>query len=436
MKQKVPLDNDIVVAIALTPKKNRRDQKTYDIYYRFVIYEGGVEVSNPVVYSTGQTKIPVHRWKAGTIDSHLSTKLSDAAALLRQKFVTLDGTESSAANVRDFIRNDLYSKLTYNGSLDIRGQIREKHASRAIETVLENFFAKGKKKGGGQRAKDRKRNIETAFRFLNTFYQTQHLRPLISIADVTRKDLEGFKEWLFSKPKERGGNDGKKYSQNSIGTYLDAIAAVFNYAADAEIISKNPLPKAYSVAHVPAEIDWLEDHDIKMIINLDDSKLASPELRTKYIFLVEVLTGMPYCDLQTLQHDHLTYSNDFKAWKLCKPRKKTGVLFEQFLSKSTKYCIDKLREIAPGSRPLCFQLPSLSCTTRQLKALAKRAGVAKKVTTYVLRHTYAVKEVENETSIPVLQKKLGHKDYKSTSVYANVTPRKLFDSTTDRFKIN
>ena len=54
-----------------------------------------------------------------------------------------------------------------------------------------------------------------------------------------------------------------------------------------------------------------------------------------------------------------------------------------------------------------------------LAAAAERAGIEKRVTTHVLRHSFATELLQGGTDIRTLQELLGHADVKTTEIYAH-----------------
>ena len=57
------------------------------------------------------------------------------------------------------------------------------------------------------------------------------------------------------------------------------------------------------------------------------------------------------------------------------------------------------------------------------------AGITKDITFHCFRHTYAVLQLANGTDIYTVSKMLGHRDLKTTQIYAKVIDRSKKEAT-------
>jgi integrase/recombinase XerD len=59
---------------------------------------------------------------------------------------------------------------------------------------------------------------------------------------------------------------------------------------------------------------------------------------------------------------------------------------------------------------------------RLLKRVANRAGISRKVTPHVCRHTFSVAAIQKGISLPALQRLLRHDRLTTTEIYLNLSP--------------
>lgn len=63
--------------------------------------------------------------------------------------------------------------------------------------------------------------------------------------------------------------------------------------------------------------------------------------------------------------------------------------------------------------------------SKHLKAAVRRAGISKRVTMHVLRHSYATHQLERGVPLHMLRDALGHNDISTTEIYLHVLPREV-----------
>lgn len=66
--------------------------------------------------------------------------------------------------------------------------------------------------------------------------------------------------------------------------------------------------------------------------------------------------------------------------------------------------------------------------SRSVSSAVKKAGIAKRVTLHVLRHSFATHLIERGVAITTIQKLMGHKHISTTEVYLHCLPKVLTDT--------
>jgi len=134
-------------------------------------------------------------------------------------------------------------------------------------------------------------------------------------------------------------------------------------------------------------------------------------------FLFSCYTGLSFADVSDLRKRDITEKEiDGKQIRMIDTtRKKTGtdVLVpllteaENLLPGNTYYDVQKI-----------FKVFTNQPTNRYLKELMEMAGITKRITTHCARHTFATLCKSKGIEYDVIAKFLGHKDQKTTKIYA------------------
>jgi integrase/recombinase XerD len=241
------------------------------------------------------------------------------------------------------------------------------------------------------------------------------------IKAVTRRDLEAYIAGLF----EHRTKDGKAYATGTIIIKVRSLKRFFEFLEARNVIFVSPMEfigEPQKERRLPRNI--LTSAEIQKI-------LGQPNLGT--------LTGIR--DRTVLE---LFYSTGIRLNELCKLtiydadlqggmlRINRGKGRKDRVVPLGKHAIRFLREYITKVRPHCtrnnkqnrsllvdrFGKPiSDQVVTILIRTHAKAAGIEKKVTAHVFRHTFASHLVKNGADIVAVQKMLGHADLGTTQGY-------------------
>ena len=215
--------------------------------------------------------------------------------------------------------------------------------------------------------------------------------------------------------------------QNSTTKHLKFLKKIVNLAVANCYITYNPL-NIYKVEREPVEIDFLNEEELRKIINFD-TPIPRFE-RARDMFLFGCFTGLSYIDIKTLLPEHIERDNEGRIW-IKKRRVKTGVLSRIPLLPMAKMILDKYKG---GERMLPIQDPA--DINKYLKDIAILCNINKRITFHTSRHTFAsTVTLANNISLEVVSKMLGHTNTRMTTHYAKLVDRcigeqmdKLMDS--------
>jgi integrase len=135
------------------------------------------------------------------------------------------------------------------------------------------------------------------------------------------------------------------------------------------------------------------------------------------LFVFQAYTGMAFSDMQAFSLRDCR--RDGKRWLLAKERVKTGVT----------YYVQILPQALAVAQKYGGEMPQVvgQVYNRALKDLAAMAGIDKRVTSHVARHTFATWMLHEEVPIERVAKMLGHSNIRQTQRYAKVLPKAVYD---------
>ena len=257
------------------------------------------------------------------------------------------------------------------------------------------------------------KNMENKLRgFLGKRYKTLHMD------DIDTKMCRDFVTYL------RGvrTRNGRLLSPVSVHHYFNAFKSLLNTAMKDEVIAHNPIDhmKRGEIPERPMVVrNFLDAAEV--------ARLAATPCRNEEVsraFLFSCLTGLRISDIR-----QLTWNNFRKVggeWYCHVVMQKTQ---EPLICKLTTAAY-ALLEAVERTRLTIFRLPCTSSIERNVKRWAKRAGITKHVTFHTARHSYATIALMAGADIYTISRLLGHKNIRSTQIYAAVVDAQR-DAATD-----
>jgi len=141
------------------------------------------------------------------------------------------------------------------------------------------------------------------------------------------------------------------------------------------------------------------------------------------LFLFCCFTGLAFIDLYNLKEENIKEFFDEGEWIVIH-RQKTGTEANIKLLDYPKQIMEKYRGLCEDGR--VFPVPNYQSCMDSLKRLGKKCGITKPLSWHMSRHSFATSVcLSNGVPIETVSSMLGHKNIKTTQVYAKITKEKL-----------
>ena len=240
-------------------------------------------------------------------------------------------------------------------------------------------------------------------RLLREFVQQKYKREDLYLRELNLNFIQSFHSFL---------RIDKDMAQNSSTKHLKLLKKIINLSVANSYMAFNPF-STYKVEREPVDIDFLDEEELRKIINFDT---PLPRLeRAKDMFLFGCFTGLSYIDIKTLTPEHFEKDSVGRIW-IKKRRVKTGVLSRIPLLPIAKLILDKYKG---GEKLLPIQDPA--DINKYLKDIAILCGINKRICFHTSRHTFAsTVTLANNISLEVVSKMLGHTNTRMTAHYAKL----------------
>lgn len=241
--------------------------------------------------------------------------------------------------------------------------------------------------------------------------QLQEFAPNLTLSDITHKFCKDFFYYL---------EVTKEVGESGRATRRKNLIAIFEELIKLEIVSKNPW-KAIPKPKEKERDEFLTDKEIQRFkkVNLSyGSKTNTLEL-TRDLFLFSCYCGLRFSDVLNLKKDSIN-DNSINI-KIRKTGKKMRIpLYHENNGILDKY-LDK------SNSDFVFPKISNAAVNRNLKIIARKARIDKRVSFHTARHTFGSTLARNGIQPFYIMKLMGHGDVRMTNRYVN-TDDKILNS--------
>jgi site-specific recombinase XerD len=219
----------------------------------------------------------------------------------------------------------------------------------------------------------------------------------------------------------------KKNTQNY---YLIALRVFLKYLIKREVATLPP---------DRIELAKIKERSLDLITHEELERLLSgpngtdlKNLRDKAILELFFSTGLRVSELTSLNRDLDLSKGEFSIRG--KGEKVRVVFLSDTAKKAIKEYLSKRKDMeeamfinvssAKEKNPKATRLTSRSLE-RTVKQYAIKAGISKKVTPHIIRHSFATDLLQNGADIRSVQMMLGHSNISTTQIYTHITDKQL-----------
>ena len=297
----------------------------------------------------------------------------------------------------------------------------EDHKTECFFQFAESFVGKTKTDWEESTLKKHLLNLK----IFREFCKTRKLNDP-TFLDVTPQLLSDFRVYLLTV---------RQMKKTSANNFDKTLRIILKEAKREKVIETSPYEEIVrEKAEKAPEIDTLDADELKTISTLEIPEDRPHLKRVRDYFVFMVNTGLRFSDFSTIR------ANDFKERKSKDDPKKRICFLDLTQKKSdrkvivpmnlaarkifVKYRINSQRKRSE----FVFEGLTNQALNRELKELAKLAGIPKRLYCHLARHSFATNLRDLGVSLMDISDLLGHADMRMTKRYAKPSEARLLDA--------
>jgi len=246
---------------------------------------------------------------------------------------------------------------------------------------------------------------ETRRQRLVSLHDVEAFGKLQTFADLTPANIREYDFHVRAKKKA----DGKPFASATIDNYHKRLHHYIRMAYEREIINRDPYDSVKIARGRNKERKPLLEEEL---VKLRDAELDAGYLdRVRDLFVFSAYTGLAYVDVMSFDFFTMAEQNG-DMFYIDGKRTKTGTDFYTPILPPAMKILKKYK----------FQLPKISNQklNMYLHVVEAKVGIRKKICFHLARHSFATMVLAHDVPIDKLARMLGHKNVKTTQVYAKI----------------
>jgi integrase len=273
-----------------------------------------------------------------------------------------------------------------------------------IKELGEQNFVEYFKSLADKRKESNHDNWLSAYNYLETFTKGN-----LKFTDLNEKFCNEFKNYLLTTK----SNKSKKVTlaQNSAVSYFNKLKAALKQAYKDGYLPSDLNNKIQPVKQAETQRNFLTIEELNSLIK---TECSNPLLKRAAIF--SALTGLRFSDIKNFVWGELEYIEGNGYFIKFKQQKTKGIEMMPISEQAFSLLGDR-------KEPTDKVFQGLTYSAYENKNLAKwigLSGITKDITFHCFRHTFATLQLSKGTDIYTVSKMLGHRELKTTQIYAKI----------------
>ena len=253
----------------------------------------------------------------------------------------------------------------------------------------------------------------------------------ITMDRVDKTFCEGFVLYLVNgktigtrNPKKSGEHKEKPIANSTARLYFNTFVTALNEAVRDGIIGRNPANQLKKEEKKPLnrsgnDRGYLEIDEVKKLMNTPCN-----DEQTKMAFLFACFCGLRLSDIKDLKWKDIKSGEDGTVVSKIQVKTQQSIIVPLSVN-----ALEWLPDRGDAKEEdLVFTLPSHFSINRSVKKWARDAEIEKNVTFHLSRHTFATTLLTLGADIYTTSKLMGHKNLRTTQIYAEVVNKKKVEA--------
>ena len=250
-----------------------------------------------------------------------------------------------------------------------------------------------------------KNGWQTAFNYFEMFTGGK-----LTLSNLNENLCNEFREYLLTAKRQRG-IQSEQITQSSARAYYNKFKAALKQAYKKGLIEKDLSTRIDGISEPEVQREHLALEQLQTLVN---TPCSIPLLKNAAIF--SALTGLRFSDISKLVWGEVQYS-ELEGYFLQFRQKKTkGVEVLPISEQAFKLLGERKEPTEQVFKGLIYS----AYLNVHLKQWILRAGITKDITFHCFRHTFATLQLSFGTDIYTVSKMLGHRELKTTQIYAKI----------------